>query len=70
MQISSIEVQVSSIEIQVSSINTIFVLTGKRFFVLLQLGIGETLHESCISFEGWRKLPFLVWCLFFYYCFI
>lgn len=58
--ILSIEIGVSSIEIGVSSISTFFVIAGKRIFVLLQSGIGETLHESCISFGGWRKLPFFV----------
>lgn len=58
--ILSIEVGVSSIEIGVSSKYTFFVIAGKRIFVLLQSGIGERLYESCFSFGGWRKLPFLV----------
>ena len=58
--ILSIEIGVSSIEIGVSSKYTFFVIAGKRIFVLLQLGIGERLYESCFSFGGWRKLPFFV----------
>ena len=68
--ILSIEIGVSSKKKGVSSKYTFFVIAGKRIFVLLQLGIGERLYESCFSFGGGESCPFSYWCLFFCYCFI